>query len=266
MYEEYAKGKQTYRELKKRYGRDRKTIRKAFDNYPKVTGEVMIPNHPLPLVMDAFFFTRSKGYLVFRALGKNLYWLEIQGEKICYYRQGLEDLMTADARFSSFTIDGRRGVKELLLQMFPGITIQFCQFHQELIVTRHISRRPKLEAGKELYQLTRSLTRTTRAEFSERLTAWMLKWDEFMHEKTNDESKRGWHYTHDRLWKAYRSLVRNLPYLFTHLDRPELGIPNTTNSCDGYFAHLKQKIKIHRGLSHSRRKQMLDHLLESGLK
>ena len=265
MYEEYSKNKQTYRDLEKRYKIGRKTIRKSFDNHQKVTGELIIPDRPVPLVMDAFFFSRSIGCLVFRAQGKNLYWLEIQGEKICYYRQGLEILIASDAYFSSFTIDGRRGVMQLLLELFPLTPIQFCQFHQELIVTRYISRKSKLEAGKEIYQLTRSLTRTTRNEFTDKLTEWKLKWDEFLHEKSLDQSKRGWHYTHERLWSAYRSILTNLPYLFTYLDHPALSIPNTTNSCDGYFAHLKQRIKIHRGITHDRRKQMLDYFLENGL-
>ena len=265
IYRDYSNGKHTYRELEQRHGIGRKTIRKAFDAYNKITGEITIPTCPLPLVMDAFFFSQSEGCLVFRALKKNLYWLEIQGEKISYYRQGLETLIAMGANISSVTIDGRRGVKQLLLQMFPDLPIQSCQFHQELVVTHHISQRPKSEAGKELYQLTRSLTRTTRKEFTGKLTTWMLQWDVFMHEQSTDESKRGWHYTHDRLWKAYRSLKANLPYLFTYLDHPELNIPNTTNSCDGYFAHLKQRLKIHRGLSKKRRKQMLDYFLENGL-
>lgn len=241
------------------------TIRKAFDAYQKVTGEMCIPTTPLALVMDAFFFTRCDGYLVFRILGRTLYWLPIDGEKLTYYEQGLNDLVTAGAIFSSFTIDGRRGVKELLLQLFPTIPIQFCQFHQELIITRYLSRKPKLEAGKELYRLTRSLTVTTRDIFTKRLTAWYVTWDVFLHERSMDDSRRGWHYTHDRLWKAYRSLRANLPYLFIYLDYPNLSIPNTTNTCDGFFAHLKQKIGIHRGLSHERRKQMVDYLLEKWL-
>jgi len=67
----------------------------------------------------------------------------------------------------------------------------------------------------------------------------------------------------ERLRSAFRSLRTNLPYLFTCKDLPELDIPNTTNSCDGSFAHWKQKIKIHRGLAKHRRKKMINFLLEN---
>ena len=54
-----------------------------------------------------------------------------------------------------------------------------------------------------------------------------------------------------------------MPYLFTYLKYPELNIPNTTNSCDGSFAHCKNKVKIHRGLRKDRRKKMIDYLLSN---
>ncbi|HEY4478754.1 MAG TPA: hypothetical protein VI981_00100, partial [Candidatus Paceibacterota bacterium] len=41
---------------------------------------------------------------------------------------------------------------------------------------------------------------------------------------------------------AYLSMERNLPYLFTYQKYPELNIPNTTNSLDGSFTHLKDKV------------------------
>ena len=40
-------------------------------------------------------------------------------------------------------------------------------------------------------------------------------------------------------------------------------IPNTTNSCDGSFAHWKQKVKIHRGLRKDRRNKMINYLLNN---
>lgn len=66
---------------------------------------------------------------------------------------------------------------------------------------------------------------------------------------------------HRRLRSARRSLKTNLPFLFTYKYYAELQIPNTTNSCDGSFAHWKQKLKIHRGLREDRRNKVINFLL-----
>lgn len=201
-----------------------------------------------------------------RAEGKNLLWKEIDGEKIRYYEAILDDLVFAGFSFSAFVIDGkngRRGVRNLLEQKYPLVPIQLCQFHQIQTVTRHLSRRPKLIAGKELREIALTLTKTKKDKFSEAIQKWHKKWENFLKEKTvNTENKRG-NYTHKRLRSAYASLKNNLPWLFTYQDFPELHIPNTTNSCDGSFAHWKNKVKLHRGLSKERRKKMIDYFLEN---
>lgn len=104
--------------------------------------------------------------MVARIKGKNIHWKEIDGEKIIYYRELLEDLKTLEYPFSSFVIDGRRGVKKLLESMFPELPIQHCQFHQKRTVISYISTKPRLEASKELLLLVKFLTKMTQLNFS----------------------------------------------------------------------------------------------------
>ena len=160
-------------------------------------------------------------------------------------------------------IDGKRGVLHMLIKKFPGIPVQYCQFHQIQIITRYLSRKPKLESGKELRRLSLTLTKIDRETFERELKFWHERWEDFLAEKTINPITDKWHYTHKRLRSAYRSLKTNLPYLFTHLDYPKLKIPNTTNSCDGSFAHWKGKLGVHRGLSKERRSKMMNYLLEN---
>ena len=82
------------------------------------------------------------------------------------------------------------------------------------------------------------------------------KYEDFLKER-NEQGQ----FKHRQLRSAFRSLKTNLPYLFTYKKFPALHIPNTTNSCDGSFAHWKQKIKIHRGLRKHRRNKMINYLL-----
>jgi hypothetical protein len=201
--------------------------------------------------------------LIARANSKNLLWKEIETEKIEYYEELVLMLQTADVLFSAFVVDGKRGVLHMLLKKLPGVPIQYCQFHQIQIITRYLSKKPKLEAGKELRELSLTLTKSDRKTFTDGLNKWYGTWKNFLAEKTTDPITVKWHFTHKRLRSAYRSLKTNLPYLFTHLDYPELNIPNTTNSCDGSFAHWKGKLGVHRGLKKQRRRKMMNYLLEN---
>jgi len=74
------------------------------------------------------------------------------------------------------------------------------------------------------------------------------------------ETKK-WHYTHKRIRSAYRSLKTNLPYLFTWYDYIDLNIPNTTNSLEGTFSDLKNKIRVHAGLKKQRKMKLINELL-----
>lgn len=91
---------------------------------------------------------------------------------------------------------------------------------------------------------------------------WYEKWEKFYNERTlNLETKKST-YKHKRLRSAYRSLINNLPWLFTWYDNYELNIPNTTNAIDGHFADLKNKLRNHNGLSIKRKKKFIDQHLK----
>ncbi len=137
-----------------------------------------------------------------------------------------------------------------------------CHFHQKQIVRRYLTNKPKLEASIELKEIVKTLANTNEEVFSEQLNNWYKKWKDFLKEKTTDSETDKWHFTHKRLRSAYRSLKNNLPYLFTYLKYPELNIPNTTNSLDGYFSSLKNKLNVHRGLTKKRREKVVVELLK----
>ncbi len=213
--------------------------------------------------MDATFFSRQDGVIVARAAQKNLLWKAIAGEKAEDYEWLAGTLMDAGMKITAFVIDGRRGVRQKLLARFPDIPVQLCQFHQIATVKRYLTSHPKLPAGKELRFLTLTLTKTDRRAFAASLAGWHKKWADFLNEKTFDLNKAEWHFVHRRLRSAYRSLKTNLPWLFTYLDFPELHIPNTTNTCDGWFAHFKDRLGKHRGTRKIRRDRIVNYLLEN---
>ena len=219
-----------------------------------------VPPQEVVLVLDATFFKRIFGVLVIRAphLKRNIYWKEIASETISEYLRARIAVEEMRFRIKAVVLDDRPGVRNLFLD----VPVQMCHFHQKLILNRYLTLRPKLEASQELRVICSNLCRTNQAEFTKKLEVWHTKWEEFLKERsTNPEDPRRWFYTHRRVRSAYRSLKTNLPYLFTYLDYPELNIPNTTNSLDGYFTHLKELTRIHRGTKRELKSKIINEIL-----
>lgn len=194
---------------------------------------------------------------MFRGGGKNIYWDEISSESIESISRALDVLdEVCISGYKSFTIDGRRGVINLLRERYPETPIQLCQFHQKQIIRRYVTNNPQTDCGRAIKRLVANIACISPQEFITRFKVLKVVFRDFLKER-NDSNQ----FKHRRLRSAFRSLKSNLEYLFTTYRYPELSIPNTTNSCDGSFAHWKAKIKIHRGISKKRRSQMINFLL-----
>jgi hypothetical protein len=95
------------------------------------------------------------------------------------------------------------------------------------------------------------------------LEKWYQKWETLLKEKTINQNTKKWFYTHKKLRSAYRSLKTNLPYLFTYQEKQNrhLKIPNTTNLLDGFFSHLKDTLRVHRGLNIKRKIKIIETII-----
>lgn len=211
------------------------------------------------VMMDTSYFGSKFGVMVFRDnyQKKNIHWKFVKHEKLIDYITGIEYLKAKGWNIVGVVCDGKRG----MFSAFGSIPVQMCQYHQVAIVTRYITKKPRLSAGKELRELTSLLTKTDKESFIGALNEWHSKWKHFLAEKTINPETRKWHYTHKRIRSAYRSLKNNLPYLFTWYDYPDFKIPNTNNSLEGIFSNLKTKLRVHSGLKEYRKKKVIDEIL-----
>jgi len=256
-YRAYVDGKQTLTQLSQHYHKNIRTIQRQFNSLIIPVSTERLFEQAVNLIVDATFFSRTDGVLVFRAKQRNLYWRFITTETIADIAAGLDVLeLRRGYRFKSVVLDGRKGVIKLFETRYPGLPIQLCQFHQAQIVRRYTTNRPKTECGQALKCLMLMLTQVDHEQFSSMLFSLHEQYEEFLKER-NEQGQ----FMQRRLRSAFRSLKTNLPYLFTYKQFPILNMPNTTNSCEGSFAHWKQKVKIHRGLRHKRRNKMINYLL-----
>ncbi len=212
-------------------------------------------------VMDCTFFGRTSGYLVVRDPHRreNVYWFEIERETLDEYRYARDTLESQGFAIKAVVADGKPGLKPL----YKNVPVQMCHFHQKQIIIRYLTIRPRLEAGIELKELAHTLGHSSEKAFALELATWHEKWHEFLKERTTNPETGKWHYTHKRLRSAHRSLKTNLPYLFTYKRFPELDIPNTTNSLDGSFTHLKDLVRMHRGLKSDLKHKMIESKLQN---
>ena len=221
---------------------------------PKVASKEVV------VLMDTTYFGRGFGVMLFKDAysGINLYKTYVKTETNQQYADGIKHLLQQGFIIKAIVCDGRKG----LLQLFDNIPIQMCQFHQVAIIRRYLTKKPKMQASKELWELVLLLVRTDKESFEGALGAWHNKWIDFLNERKIDIQGKN-RYVHKRLRSAYRSLKTNLPWLFTWYDNMNLKIPNTTNAIDGHFADLKNKLRNHNGLSKARKMKFIDEFLKA---
>jgi hypothetical protein len=258
LWDAYTRGKQTLAELARTYKKSHVWVRNQLDAH-EVASHVDCAPQPTIIVADTTFWGRSYGVCVFRSwnLKRNIWWGEVSSELMAHYHYGRKILEERGWTFKAAVIDGRRG----LATVFKDIPVQTCHFHQMKNVTKYLTRRPETEAGKALRGIMLTLPHTDEITFTNILTAWEKQYHSFITEKTYVTGTKHWHYTHKNVRSAYKSLERNLPYLFTYQRYPELNIPNTTNTIDGYFAGVKKKVAAHHGLRKDRRFKVISELL-----
>ena len=217
---------------------------------------------PVILVTDTTYFD-TYGVMVFRCWKRrrNLLWYFVSEETNADYLAGIHELEEHGYQIAAVVCDGKKWLCEQVLSQ--GYPVQHCQFHILKTVTRYLTRHPVLEAGIELRRVAMTLKYASRESFSKALHDWYERWNMFLKERTTDLVTGRWRYTHRRIRGAYASLRHVLPFLFTFQDHPELDIPKTTNTLDGTFSHLKQKIHVHRGLNIDTQKKMVATILEA---
>jgi len=258
LWEEYTIGKQTYSQLAAKYNCSIKTIQRRLDRYTVPNYQSCVKN--VILLMDTTYWGRSFGVMLFKdAITKeNLLKYYVKHETNALYSQGVEELKSRGFAVKAIVCDGRKG----LIQSFPDVPVQMCQYHQSAIIRRYLTRTPKLQSAKELMEVVVLMKQTDKESFIGALELWFKKWEKFLNERTVNPLNKKSFYTHKKLRSAYRSLKNNLPWLFTWYDYPDLKIPNTTNAIDGHFADLKNKLRNHNGLSIKRKKKFIDGFLK----
>ncbi|MBK7098597.1 MAG: hypothetical protein IPH58_09870 [Sphingobacteriales bacterium] len=251
-------GKQTYTQLAEKYNCSNKTIQRKIDQSSAQQNRTF-PSR-VNVLMDTTYFGKSFGVMVFKdsITGVILLKKYVKQETNLLYLEGIQKIALRGIKVQSIICDGRRG----LFSLFTNVPMQYCQFHQVKTMGTYLTKKPEMQASKELWELALLLSKTDKESFVGSLDEWHTKWEWFLSERKIDEAGKK-RYVHKKLRSAYRSLKTNLPDLFTWYDNIGLNIPNTTNAIDGHFSDLKNKLRNHNGLSIDRKKKLIDEFFKA---
>lgn len=244
----------TLSELSAKYRKSVSTIQRRLRQMRHV--HVISKHKDVTVQMDTTYWGRNFGLMVIRdaVRGKILWHKYVKHETIADYVEGVDWLEKNGFTVYGIVCDGLRG----LFQALSGYPVQMCQVHQQRIVRTYLTQNPELEASRELLALSGRLTCSGKDVFAGELDAWHQKWSGFLSERSVEKATGKTHFTHRKLRSAYLSLKRNMPYLWTFQENPNLGIPNTNNALEGTFTDLKSKLRVHSGIKRSNRIRFLD--------
>ena len=260
LWSDYVVGKQSYSQLKKKYFLSVPTIVKHLDSVPFCLPTVR--NQSLVLLADCVYFAHDFGVCVLRDsyTKENVWWQFVVKEEISVYCSGIRKLQEQGNKILGLVTDARN---LSLGEVFPTIPVQMCQFHQIAIVRRRLTSKPRLDASKELKLLADNLTKLNEVKFNFIFEAWCNKWKEFLEEKTIDPVTKKWFFTHKRIRQARYSIRHHSKNLFIYLKHKHIKIPNTNNSIEATFTHLKDKVRLHRGLKLTRKLKLIHQILSN---
>lgn len=254
---DYVDGKQTISQLAVKYGVSERTIVRDLADMHYV--QKISKDKHVVIQMDTTYWGRGFGLMAIKDAFRNkiLWHKYVRYETVADYLEGVEWLRRKGFVIYGAVIDGIRGLAGALCP-YP---VQLCQFHQMLIIRRYLTRTPELEASRALLFLVNGMTKTDKESFMGALEQWHERYREVLNERIHDRRMKTPPYMRPKLRSAYLSLKRNMRWLWTFYDNPQLHIPNTNNGLEGIFSDIKSKVRVHSGLTGEHRKKLIDEYL-----
>ena len=170
--------------------------------------------------------------------------------------------------------DGQKGISLAVARVWPSARVQRCMFHVWQNMRAKLTLHPQTAAGIDLLAHFKKIwdikTPVQARIWQKEFQTIYSKHKDFLAQRTfvKDPAKgqRKWWYTHRGVRSAYRQIGKLIEdeQLFTHLDtelikRVGQPIPRTTNHLEGGInSQLKEKLKLHRGLTQTHQQRLVD--------
>jgi len=253
-FREWIVGKQTITRLSERSGYSVRHLKSYFySQLPKCPVWHIQRREKVNILIDGTYFSNKVCLVVYRDanIKMTLLYRLTDGERFRELKEDLRNIIRLGIEIESVTCDGAANILKAVREVCPEAILQRCTAHIAREVENWITRKPQSQAARDLLDLTKLMNRVeTQPEAQLWIRAfidWYRKYETYIEEKSVDETTGRWWYTHKMLHRSMTHIKRALPNMFNYSLCDN--IPKTSNSIESFFGHLKDNMRVHRGLS-----------------
>jgi len=256
-FQKWVSGKMSLDEIAARSGYSTRQLHRWFDEYLDTSPFwTMTTSTPIYLLIDGTYYSDDHCLIVYRAenLKRTIFYRFTTHEDDDEIASDLLNIRDLGYNVIGITTDGGDNIVRAVQYVFPHVPRQRCVVHVQRECIASITQRPRYPETRLFKSLVEqlSIVRTTNDKlwWLNQYNLWVEENEEYVFQKGIVSYSHKEYYIHNDLRKAYIHLKRALPYLFTYIDYP--GFPKTTNALEAFFGHIKDQIRLHRGLAESR--------------
>ena len=256
-FRKWVLGKQTIEDIAQVSGYSSRQLHRWFDEYLDTFPSWTInTSTPIYLLIDGTYYSDDHCLIVYRAenLKRTIFYRFTTREDDDEIASDLLNIRDMGYDVIGITTDGGDNIIRAVQYVFPNLPRQRCVVHVQRECLTSITQHPRSSEAKLFKNLVQQLsivdTNNDRLWWLSQYSRWTEDNLEYVFQKGVVSYSKQEYYVHNDLRKAYIHLKRALPNLFTYIDHP--GVPKTTNALEAFFGHIKDLIRLHRGLAESR--------------
>ena len=256
-FRKWVLGKQTIEDIAQECGYSARQVHRWFDEYLDSSPSwTMNTSRPIYLLIDGTYYSDGHCLILYRAenLKRTIFYRFTTHEDDDEIASDLISIRDLGYDVIGIATDGGDNIIRAVQYVFPHVPRQRCVVHVQRECLASITQRPRSPEARMFRNLVQQLsivyTSNDKLWWLSRYSRWTEENLEYVFQKGVVSYSKQEYYVHNDLRKAYIHLKRALPNLFTYIDHP--GVPKTTNALEAFFGHIKDQIRLHRGLAESR--------------
>jgi hypothetical protein len=256
-FKKWVSGRMTIEEIAITSGYSSRQLHRWFDDYLDTWPSWTInTSTPIYLLIDGTYYSDDHCLIIYRAenLRRTIFYRFATHEDDDEIASDLLNIRDLGYEVIGITTDGGDNIIRAVQYVFPHVPRQRCVVHVQRECLASITQRPRSPEARMFRNLVQQLsivyTNNDKLWWLSRYSRWTEDNLEYVFRKGVVSYSKQEYYVHNDLRKAYIHLKRALPNLFTYIDHP--GVPKTTNALEAFFGHIKDQIRLHRGLAETR--------------
>ena len=261
-FERWVRDKQSIPQISTASGYSERTLKNYFYKIlPTCPTWQIQKREKVNLMIDGTYFANKICLLLYRDynIKMTILYRLTDREALRDLKEDLRAIKNVGIEIESVTCDGAANIIKAVREVCPEAIIQRCTFHIVNEICTWLTKKPKSDAARELRHLAVILSQVnTHYEaqcWIREFIDWENKYHDYITEKSIDEVTGRWWYTHKMLHRSSTHIKRAIPFMFNYTRYS--GIPKTSNSIESFFGHLKDHLRLHRGLSNEHFKEFV---------